>query len=90
MNPGALLPAFNGPLISWKRTTVFLNYAIAKLDTDTGGPFSIPATGDLTAEWGPAAADIRQRLNVTFNNQIIRNVLISLNVNGNTAPATRS
>jgi carboxypeptidase family protein len=87
VNPGALLPAFNGPLISWKRTTVFLNYAVAKLDTDTGGPFSIPATGDLTAEWGPAAADIRHRLNVTFNNQIIRNVLISLNVYGNTAPA---
>ena len=47
VNPGALLPAFNGPLISWKRTTVFLNYAVARLDTDTGGPFSIPATGDL-------------------------------------------
>ena len=87
VNPGALLPAFNGPLISWKRTTVFLNYTVAKLDTDTGGPFSIPATGDLSAEWGPAAADVRHRLNVTFNNQIIRNVLISLNVNGNTAAA---
>jgi hypothetical protein len=87
VNPGALLPAFNGPLISWKRTTVFLNYTLAKLDTDTGGPFSIPATGDLASEWGPAASDVRHRLNVTFNNQIIRNVLISLNVNGTTAPA---
>jgi hypothetical protein len=25
VNPGALLPAFNGPLIDWKRTTLFVN-----------------------------------------------------------------
>ena len=27
VNPGAMLPAFKGPLISWKRTTVFVNYS---------------------------------------------------------------
>jgi len=87
VNPGALLPAFNGPLISWKRTTLFVNYTLSKLDNNTDGPFSIPATGDLAAEWGPAAADVRNRLNVQFNNQVIRNVLVSFNVNGSTAPA---
>jgi len=108
INPGALLPAFNGPLVSWKRTTVFLNYTLAKVDSNTDGPFSIPATGNLADEWGPAASasggpffvfngmpffgtppgatDIRNRLNVNFNNQIIRNVMISLGVNTSTAP----
>jgi hypothetical protein len=87
INPGALLPAFNGPRISWKRTTVFVNYTLAKLDNNTDGPFSILATGDLANEWGPANNDVRNRLNVTFNNQIVRNLLISLNLNASTAPA---
>jgi hypothetical protein len=87
INPGAMLPAFNGPLVSWKRTTVFINYTWAMLSTNSDGPFSIPPTGDLAAEWGPAANDVRHRANVTLNNQIIRNVLVSLNFNGNTAPA---
>ena len=87
VNPGALLPAFNGPRISWKRTTVFLNYTLASLRNNMDGPFSIPATGDLAAEWGFAPTDVRHRLNAAFNNQVIRNVLVSLSVNANTAGA---
>jgi hypothetical protein len=108
INPGALLPAFNGPLVSWKRSTVFLNYTLAKVDNNTDGPFRIPATENLDDEWGPATGggggqvfilngigvfgtppaptDIRSRLNVNFNNQVIRNVLVSLGVNTSTAP----
>jgi len=108
INPGALLPAFNGPLVSWKRSTVFLNYTLAKVENNTDGPFSIPATGNLDEEWGPAssgqggaffvlngialggpppgATDVRSRLDVNFNNQIVRNVLLSLGVNTSTAP----
>ena len=87
VNPGALLPAFNGPRISWKRTTLFVNYTLAMLRNNTDGAFSIPATGDLASEWGPAAADVRHRLNVTFNNQVIRNVLVSVNLNTSTGAA---
>jgi hypothetical protein len=81
INPGAMLPAFKGPLISWKRTTLFINYQLTWLRNDSDGPFAIPATGDLNAEWGPAANDVRQRANISFNNQIVRNVLVGLNVN---------
>jgi hypothetical protein len=87
VNPGALLPDFKGPRIKWKRTTLFLNYTLATLKNNTDGPFSIPATGDLGAEWGPAAADVRHRLNLSFNNQIIRNLMVALNVSANTGPA---
>jgi hypothetical protein len=107
LNPGALLPAFRGPLISWKRTTVFANYTLAWFRNNTDGPFSIPPTGDLEAEWGPATGgaavfsgpfgdggfggpqvtrDIRSRLNLSFNNQIVRNLLLGLNLNTFTAP----
>jgi hypothetical protein len=100
-----LLPAFSGPLVSWKRSTVFANYTLASLKNNTDGPFSIPPTGDLDAEWGPASGggfgffgpflnggptvpttDIRSRLNLQFNNQIIRNLLVGFNVNTSTAP----
>src|SRR5256884_5782339 len=76
VNPGALLPAFNGPRISWKRTTLFLNYTLARLRNNTDGPFSVPATGDLGAEWGAATNDVRHRVNLALNNQIVRNLLL--------------
>jgi hypothetical protein len=110
INPGALMPAFNGPRINWKRSTVFANYTLASLKNNTDGPFSVPATGTLATEWGPAAGglalaasgpllngvpvggpaaaptDIRSRLNVAFNNQIVRNLLVGVNLNTSTAP----
>ncbi len=87
INPGALLPAFKGPRISWKRTTVFVNYALATLDNNTDGPFAVPATGSLALERGPASNDVRQRINVAFNNQIVRNLIMSMNVNAASADA---
>jgi len=87
INPGAMLPAFKGPLVSWKRTTLFINYQLTFLRNNTDGAFAIPATGDLGAEWGPAANDVRHRVNVSFNNQIVRNVLVGLNVNASTGDA---
>jgi hypothetical protein len=109
VNPGALAPVnSSAPRISWKRTTVFATYTLASLRNDTDGPFSVPPTGVLSAEWGPAAGgggggggfvpgvfvfgggqstvDIRHRLNVAFNNQIVRNLLLALNVNASSAP----
>ena len=87
INPGALLPAFKGPRISWKRTTVFANYTLARLENNSDGAFSIPATGDLALERGPAANDVRQRLNLAFNNQIVRNLIVAFNVNAVSADA---
>jgi hypothetical protein len=87
INPGALLPDFKGKLINFKRTTVFINYALTTLRNNTDGPFGVPSTGNLDAEWGPAANDVRNRLNLNFNNQIIRNVLVGFNVNASNGPA---
>jgi Carboxypeptidase regulatory-like domain len=87
INPGALLPAFKGPRVSWKRTTVFLNYTLAKLENNTDGPFAVPATGTLSLERGPAVDDVRQRLNLAFNNQVVRNLLMGLNLSAASAGA---
>lgn len=81
-NPGALLPAFNAPLVRWKRTTLFANYTLATLESNTDGAFAIPPSGTLGTEWGPGVGDARHRINVTLNNQIVRNLLLSFNVTG--------
>ena len=85
-NPGALLPLGpSAPRINWKRTTLFVNYTFGLNDNYADGPFSIPATGQLAAEWGPAASDTRHRFNASLNNQIVKNLLVALNLNVNTA-----
>jgi len=82
-NPGALLPVNNkAPLVNFKRTTLFFNYTLASLRSNTDGAFTLSPTGVLTTEWGPMPGDIRHRVNVTLNNQIVRNLLLSFNVNG--------
>jgi hypothetical protein len=80
-NPGALLPAINAPLIRWKRSTMFVNYTLATFRSNTEGAFAIPPSGILDTEWGPANNDVRHRFNISFNNQIVRNLLLSMNVN---------
>jgi hypothetical protein len=79
-NPGALLPAFAAPLIRWRRTTLFANYTLATLESNTDGAFAIPPSGILADEWGPAVGDVRHRVNVALNNQIVRNLLLAFNL----------
>ena len=60
---------------------MFLNYSLLSIENDTDGPFAVPATGSLTLERGPAVDDIPYRLNMAVNNQIVRNLIMSFNVN---------
>jgi hypothetical protein len=88
INPGALMAvSSNAPLINWKRSTVFANYSLAREENQADGPFSLPATGSLETEWGPAANDIRNRLSFTFNNQIVRNLLLGFWLNATSGGA---
>jgi hypothetical protein len=86
INVGALAPApRSAPLINFKRSTLFLNYTIARNRNNSDGAFAVPATGDLEQEWGPAGNDVRHRMNINFNNQIIKNLGVGINLSMNTA-----
>jgi hypothetical protein len=87
VNPGALLPADDAPRLRWKRTTLFVNYTLTRQENNTDGAFTPPATGNLDEEWGPARSDVRHRLNVQLNNQIIRNLGMGIGVNGTSGSA---
>ena len=81
VNPGALFPAFNAPLVKWDRVTVFANYTWLNVKNDSDGAFATPATGNLADEWGSAPFHVPHRFNVTLNNQIVRNLLGQVNFN---------
>jgi transcriptional regulator len=66
-------------------TTVFFNYTLSSLRNNTDGAFSIAPSGDQALEWGPANGDVRHRLNTSINNQIVKNLLIVININGASA-----
>jgi hypothetical protein len=71
---------WNLNLMSRRRTLMFVNYTLAKNETNTSGPFSLLASGDaLDLEWGPSAADTRHRIGTSFNMQPIPNLGVSFN-----------
>jgi hypothetical protein len=90
VNQGALFPqAKSAPLVNFKRITVFFNHTLQFLRNNTDGAFSVAPTGNLDLEWGSANNDVRQRVGFTVNNQIVKNLGISFNVNATSgAPYT--
>ncbi len=85
VNPGALFPlGKSAPRINPKRVTVFFNYSAGSLRNNSDGAFGIAPLGDLDLEWGPANTDVRHRVNLNLNNQIVKNLTIGFNVNNST------
>ena len=80
-------PTMGIPKERWnfKRTNFGFNYTWGKSDNDSDGPFAVPATGSLAADWGPASNDIRQRFGLFFGANWFRNLNANLNLNFSTA-----
>ena len=73
-------PAPSKELWNWKRTNFGLNYGFGKQENNTEGAFSVPATGSLVSEWGPANFDVRHRVNGFFTLQWLRNFTANMNL----------
>ena len=52
---------------------LYAGYTLSRARNDVDGAFSVPASGRLDTEWGPASNDIRRRLSLVFYSQAIRN-----------------
>ena len=82
VNPGALFPlGKSAPRLNFKRVTLFFNHTLGSLRNNSDGAFGIAPLGDLNLEWGPANGDVRNRLNINLNNQIVKNLTVAFNVN---------
>ncbi len=82
VNQGALFPLpKSAPRWGMKRVTLFFNYTLARARNNTDGAFSVAPLGDLDLEWGAANNDVRHRMNINLNNQIVKNLTMGINVN---------
>ena len=82
VNPGALFPLpKSAPRFNPKRVTLFFNHTLGSIRNNSDGAFAIAPLGDQNLEWGPANNDVRHRLNINLNNQIIKNFTVGINVN---------
>ncbi|MBZ5560198.1 MAG: carboxypeptidase regulatory-like domain-containing protein, partial [Acidobacteriia bacterium] len=75
------MPTPSKQLWDGKRFNFGANYILGKIENDTDGAFSVPATGSLADDRGPANNDARHRLNVFMGTQALRNFMASLNLN---------
>ena len=87
-SPGAPPPVpGTGRLWDWKRSLAMNGtYTLASNRNNTDGAFSTPATNTLESEWGPAAGDVRQRVNVGVTTGAVRRVMARVGVNRSSAP----
>ena len=85
VNQGALFPlSKSAPYINFRRVTVFFNHTLQFNRNNSEGAFGVAPSGNLDLEWGPANNDIRHRANFSINNQIIKGLGVSFNINGQT------
>ena len=81
--PIPLPPGFGpntGPRWDWRRVTINSFYTYGNFRNNSEGPFGLPATGDLSQEWGPAPGDIRHRFNVGISSTQLRNFSTNIGV----------
>ncbi len=72
---------------NWRRLTVTSNYTWSNVRSNTEGAFSIPASNDISTEWGPSGSDIRHRGGLGISSQALRNFNANLNFSATSAGA---
>jgi hypothetical protein len=71
---------------NWRRLSIFTNVVLGRSLNNTDGAFSLPATGRIEDDWGPANFDVRRRFNVSLSSTQLRNLNANLNFNASSAP----
>jgi Carboxypeptidase regulatory-like domain len=70
---------------NWRRMSLFTNLNFGRSLNNTDGAFSLPATGRIADDWGPAAFDVRRRFNLGWSSQQLRNFNANMNFNASSA-----
>jgi hypothetical protein len=66
------------------RETLRVSYTFSRQDNNSDGAFSVPASGSLATEWGPAPFNRRHRVQASFSSQAIKNVNAMVSLAANT------
>jgi hypothetical protein len=73
-----------GPRWQWKRMSVFASYTLLHNENNTDGPFTPPASGVLSQEWGPTNGSAVHRAQAGFSMAQLRNFNAQISVNSST------
>jgi hypothetical protein len=66
------------------KQTIRASYTLSSQESNSDGPFSVPASGTLATEWAPTFFNRRHRLAASITSQPIKNLSTSLNLAANT------
>jgi hypothetical protein len=61
-------------------------YTLGRQMNNTDGAFSVPASGDLATEWGPASGDRRHHASMTVASQALKNFTVMFQLSSSSAP----
>jgi hypothetical protein len=80
-------PPTGGRVFDWRRSLyIYSGYGYGRNFNNTDGAFSVPATGNLDLEWGPAPFDTRHRGSFNISTGAIRNFNAQVGVSMSSAP----
>jgi hypothetical protein len=68
----------------WRRENLRVSYTLSSQENNADGPFSVPPSGTLSTEWGPAPFNRRHRVHASLTSQPIKNVTAMINFAANT------
>ena len=77
INFAAQAPGIQQALFNWRRMTVNASYSYIHALNNSGGPWTVPPTGNVEDDWGPGPADSPYRVQVIVTNSQLRNLQVT-------------
>ncbi|MEO8480634.1 MAG: carboxypeptidase regulatory-like domain-containing protein [Acidobacteriota bacterium] len=68
---------------NWRRLSLTATYGLVHGRQNSDGPFFVPPTGDLGAEWGPQPADSPYRVALSLTSTQLRNLNVNVSWTAN-------
>jgi hypothetical protein len=78
-------PAASQARFNWRRMSLNGSYTLSQGRGNGEGAFSIPASNDISTEWGPTSADVRHRMTIGVSSQALRSLNANLTFSGSSA-----
>jgi hypothetical protein len=80
-------PATAAPRFNWKRMNVGVFYSFNRNRNNSDGVFSVPASGTLDTEWGPAQGSRDHSVNFNLNSNQIKNLNLGVSMSASSGNA---
>jgi hypothetical protein len=76
-NLAAQTPGIQQALFNWRRLTINTSYSYVHALNNSGGPWTVPPTGNVEDDWGPGPADSPYRVQIMVTSSQLRNLQVT-------------